>query len=197
LWFKADWNSVDQDGIGLQGEGRLLEMGTRGTTNGWWALCVGNGGTCLSFATQTNSPATLTTNLSVPISWSSNVWHQIVLTYDATNSMLYLDGQAVSTNGLGVTRYPAQAVRVLGFTVGSSASGTNQVRGVIDELETFNYPMDAASIYANYEWATTLDSDGNGLSNILENEYGWNPYQYTSQNGLSTGVPMQVFTPLK
>jgi hypothetical protein len=150
FWFKPDWSSVDQGGTGPQAEGRLLEMGTQGSTNGWWGLVVGSSGTNIYFGTQTNSTGTLTTNLSTAISWSSNVWHQVVLTYGATNASLYLDGQPVVTNGMGVAYYPGLAVRANGFEIGSSPSGTNQVRGVFDELETFNYSLSLECINTNY-----------------------------------------------
>jgi hypothetical protein len=178
FWFKPDWSSVDQSGTGPQAEGRLLEMGIKGSTNGWWGLVVGSSGTNIYFGTQTNSTGTLTTNLSTAISWSSNVWHQVVLTYGATNTSLYLDGQPVVTNGMGVAYYPGLAVRASGFEIGSSTSGTNQVRGVFDELETFNYRLNATSIQANYQWAINLDSDGDGISNILESELGTSPYSF-------------------
>jgi len=119
------------------------------------------------------------------------------LTYNLTNTSLYIDGQSIASNGSGVANYPGLVVRAQGFTIGSSTSGTNQIRGVFEELETFNYPLDAASVQANYQAAWNLDSDGDGLSNILENQLGLNPYSYNSPNGLSNANGLQVFTPLK
>ena len=176
FWFKPDWSSTNAGGTGPQSEGRFIEMGSKGSTNGWWGLLVGTAGTNIYFGTQTNSTTTLTTNLSAAISWSSNIWHQVVLTYNATNTSLYADGQPVMTNGVGVAYYPGPAVRVNGFTIGSSALGTSQARGVFDDLYTFNYPLSAADIFANYQADTALDSDGDGVSNILENQRGSDPY---------------------
>ena len=150
FWFKPDWSSVDQGGTGPQSDGRLIEMGIKGSTNGWWAMVLGSSGTNLYFGTQTNASGTLTTNLANAISWTSNIWHQVVLTYQTTNSSLYIDGLPIATNGLGVTNYPGLIARTAGFTIGSSASGTNQAKGAFDELETFNYPLDSGSIRSNY-----------------------------------------------
>jgi hypothetical protein len=197
LWFKPNWSSLDQGGMGPQNEGRLIEMGTQGTTNGWWGLVIGSAGTNVYFGTQTNSVATLTTNIVGATSFATNIWHQIVLTYSPAASALYWDGQPLVTNAPGVAYFPALAVRQQGFTVGSSAPGTNQVHGVIDQLETFNYPLDAGSIQTNYLWAISLSSAGDGLSNIIKNEYGLNPYQYYSLDGLNSAMPLQVYTPLK
>lgn len=152
LWFKAHWDSASTNsGVGPQGDGRLIEVGAQGASGGWWALGVSAAGTNLYFGTQTNLTSTLTTNLSATINWASNQWHQIVLTYSTNNSSLYLDGFPVMTNGLGVACYPGPTVRAQGFTIGGSASGANQAKGAFDELQTFNYPLDADSVFGQYQ----------------------------------------------
>lgn len=149
FWFRPDWGSTNAGGVGPQSEGRLIEIGTQGTTNGWWGLVIGSAGTNIYFATQTNSPSTLTTNLTVAISWAANNWHQIVLAFSTNNSALYLDGQPLLTNGLGTACWPALAVRSQGFSIGGSMSGTNQAKGTFDELRTFNYPRSPAQILSD------------------------------------------------
>ena len=67
----------------------------------------------------------------------------------------------------------------------------------MDELETFNYPLAAGDILSNYQAAIALDNDADGISNILENQLGLNPYGYNSVFGLNSGNALQVFTPLK
>ena len=171
FWFSPDWSSTNAGGIGPQSEGRLIEMGSKGSANGWWGLVVGSSGTNIYFGTKTNSSGTLTTNLTAAISWTSNVWHQIVLTYSTNSSSLYLDGQPVFTNGLGTAYWPGLAVRALGFTLGGSATGTNQARGVFDELETFNYPLGAGGIATNYQTMYQIDRNGDGMSDIWEMSY--------------------------
>lgn len=138
FWFRPTWNSATtNNGTGPQSEGRLIELGHQ-STNGWWGLLLNTNGTQLRFVTQTNSSAV--TNLTATINWSSNQWHQIVLTYSATNSTLYLDGQPAVTNGAGVSAFPSLAVRANGFGIGSDWSGSQQARGVFEDLKTFNYP---------------------------------------------------------
>ena len=190
FWFKPDWNS----GTGPGSAGRLIEVGNQTATNGWWALALNTNGTQLTFGTQAGGLAM--TNLTTPIYWDSNQWHQVVLTYTGTNSSLYLDGEP-ATNGAGSVFYPNAAERVDGFRIGSDANGGNQAAGTFDELETFSYPLDAASIQTNYQWAANLDSDGDGISNILENQLGLDPYASNSIHGLSPNNGLQVFTPLK
>ena len=147
------------------------------------------------YLSQTNGVGM--TNLTAAISWNSNVWHQVVLTYSPSNSLFYLDGQPVVTNGLPSQFWPNATERAAGFCLGSDATGNNQAAGTFDELETFNYPLDAASILDNYNMAINLDSNGDGLSNILANQLGLNSNAYISIYGLNTNNALLVFTPLK
>jgi hypothetical protein len=158
FWFKSDWNSsTTNSGTGPGNEGRLIELGSQDTADGWWTLVFNADGTQLNFVTQTNGVGV--TNLSTTISWTSNDWHQVVLTYGPANSTFYLDGQAVITNGLGISYYPDATALTNGFYVGSDNSGNNQAKGQFDELETFNYQLDAMSILNGYD---AVNQDVNG-----------------------------------
>jgi hypothetical protein len=130
-------------------------MGKQGTNTGWWTLMLNTNGNVLSFVTQTNGVGM--TNFNALVNLNSNLWHQIVLTYGTSNSVLYLDGRAI-TNGTGVQYYPNATERANGFRVGSDESGTNQARGIFDELETFNYALTASVILANYNQVSTESS---------------------------------------
>ena len=81
---------------------------------------------------------------------TSNDWHQLVLTYGPGNSAIFIDGQAVETNGMGVGYYPDATALNNGFYIGSDNAGNNQARGQFDELETFNYPLSEAWVESNY-----------------------------------------------
>lgn len=167
FWFKPNWSSsTTNNGTGPQTEGRLLELGMKASpaTDGWWGLMLNTNGTMLSFQTQTNGSAS--TNFAAAISWCSNYWRQIALTYSGTNSALYIDGQPVVTTGLPVLRYPSLAVRAAdGFSLGSNKNGSEQAKGQFDELETFNYPKTADQILTEYNTALNGDNDGDGVVN--------------------------------
>ena len=205
FWFKPDWSSVDQGGTGPGSYGRLIEMGNCSPylptnsyvvyfTNGWWGLYFNTNGTQLTFASSTNGFGGI--HLTSSVSLTSNLWYQMALTYTPTKSLLYLNGQVI-TNGLGSINYPNEAERANGFRIGSDSTGNNQARGAFDDLETFDYPLAAGDIETNYQAAINLDSDGDGISNIIENELGLNPYGYNCPNGLNAANGLQVFTPLK
>lgn len=196
FWFKPDWSSSNAFGSGPGVSSRLIEVGNYSPsyTNGWWSLYLSSDGNQVSFGSSTNGSGRI--NLAASTALTSNQWNQFVLTYTATNSVLYLNGTAV-TNGLGTAYYPKLTERSFGFRVGSDVNGGNQAKGTFDNLETFNYPLDAGTVQTNYLAGWNLDSDGDGLSNILENQLGLNPYSYNSFYGLTSTNPLQVFTPLK
>ena len=166
---------------------RLIEMGSYNPafTNGWWALYFSPDGTQLSFGTSTNGGGM--TNLSANISWVSNEWYQIALTYSPTGSTLYVDGQLL-TNGAGVIYFPNADELTNGFRIGSDQDGGNQAEGAFDELETFDNPLNAtnAATYSNGvpDWweieyfgrtGVGYDPDGDGQSIWYDYQNGINP----------------------
>ena len=153
FWFKPDWSSANVGGNGPGNWGRLIEMGDNDpdlsnnswmtdSTSGWWALYLSPDGTQLSFGTSTNGGGMA--NLSANISWFSNEWYQVALTYSPAGSALYVDGRLLA-NGTGVTYYPGTNELANGFRIGSDLSGSDQAEGAFDELQTFDYPLSAAN----------------------------------------------------
>jgi hypothetical protein len=132
----------------------LIEVGnyTTNASYGWWSLFFDPGATNIYFGAQTDSGnGAMSTYLSARIGWNTNEWHFIGLTYSATNSALYLDG-LLATNGLPVTVFPGLNVLTNGFLVGSDSNGIFQAHGMFDDIETFNYPLDAGTISNLFTW---------------------------------------------
>jgi len=192
FWFSSDWNgSTTNSGTGPGSLARLIELGSQDSADGWWALVLSPDGTTLNFITQTNGIGT--TNLSATVNWASNDWHQVVLTYSATNSALYLDGQVV-VNGAGVVYWPDATALTNGFYIGSDNAGNNQARGQFDELETFNYPLSAALISSNYN---TVNPNGSGPIDYIGYLEGLNPLAHGATIPDTKGiVNLQIYTPL-
>ncbi len=142
FWFRPDWTSANAGGSGPGAWGRLIEMGdySSALTNGWWSLFLNANGDQLLFATATNDSCM--TNLTANISWQTNVWYQIALTYAPTGSAVYVDGQLLAM-GSGVSYLPNANDLVGGFRIGSDQTGSNQAAGAFDELQTFSYPLSA------------------------------------------------------
>jgi hypothetical protein len=153
FWFAPDWSSTNVGGLGPQEWGRLLEVGgyTPDSSYGWWSIYVDAGGNNLYFSAQTNDlSSNVTMYVSAPISWTTNYFHYVVLTYCATNTALYLDGGLAAT-GPPLTVYPGPNVLANGFFIGSDSNGIWQAHGLFNDLETYNVPMDAGTIQGIYD----------------------------------------------
>jgi hypothetical protein len=150
MWISPAWASADQGGAGPGQWGRLVEAGTytSDASYGWFSVYLDPGGTNIYFSVQTNN-GNGATYLSAPISWASNVWHHVALSYCSTNSALYIDGN-LATNGAGVAYWPGPDVLTNGFCIGSDSTGTAQARGTFDDIATYNIPLDATTIEDAY-----------------------------------------------
>jgi hypothetical protein len=157
FWVLPDWNS----GMGPGDWGRLIEVGAYGTNSpsSWWSLYFSPDGTSITFSSETNG--VYTNYLSYPISWDTNTWHLIDLTYLPFRSQLYIDGQ-LATNGTGSFYTPSADVISNGFFVGSDAMGEQQSRALMDDLATFNYTLSVYEISNDYAAGLQI-MDGGGF----------------------------------
>jgi hypothetical protein len=155
FWFApGSWSSTNVGGIGPGEYGRLLEAGgyTPDSSYGWWSIYVDSGGNNLYFSAQTNDMSSnVTTYVSAPISWTTNYFHFIALTYSPTNTALYLDNVLV-TNGPGITVYPGSDVLSNGFCIGSDSNGVYQAHGLFNTVQTFNYPLNSNDVETTFYW---------------------------------------------
>lgn len=156
LWYKPNWTS----GSG-PANGRLVEVGGR------WSLGITNAGTKLAF--HCNQRGRRPPELAASIQWTPGRWHQVVLTYDALETRLYVDGElAPGSPGTGVLAYPAAEERTNTFAIGASCENTSPMDGLLDELETFNYVLSAGEIATNFLFYRAMDRDLNGVPDTVE-----------------------------
>jgi Concanavalin A-like lectin/glucanases superfamily/Bacterial TSP3 repeat len=148
FWFRPAWSGAALGGTGPPGIGRLFELGTY-TTNaslGYFGLYLDTGASNLYFTVQgTNGSQNV---LSTPIAWASNEWHSVIVTFSPTNPCaIYLDG-ALATNGPPLGGWPDGSILTQGFFLGSSSNGLpdTQAQGDLDDLQTYNYQLDAITI---------------------------------------------------
>ncbi len=167
LWVLPDWNS----GTGPSDWGRLIDVGAYSTNNpsSWWSLYFSPDGSSLNFSSETNG--VFTNYLSCPISWDTNTWHFIALTYNRFRSELYIDGQ-LATNGAAMEYLPSTVVLTNGFFVGGDNTGAAQSRSLIDDMATYSYALSAGEVTNDYVAGLqimnggghTMDSGGGGPS---------------------------------
>ncbi len=167
LWYRPDWSSRSLGGKGPGTFARLLELGENSSnqTKGWWALYLNRFSDRILLASKQRGFAV--PQLSATIQMQEGQWYEIVLTYTSTHSSIFINGERIGT-GQGMRQYPSDADRnASGLWVGSSSSGTFQANGTLDELEIYNYVLDAETIRSNYAM-TQQDSDGDGLTDFQE-----------------------------
>lgn len=153
FWFApSSWSSTNSGGNGPGEYARLLEVGgyTPDSSFGWWSIYLDTAGANLYFSAQTNDlSSTVTTYFSYPLSWTTNYFHNLAVTYSATNTALYLDGGLV-TNGPPMTVYPGPDALANGLFIGSDSNGVYQAHGMFDKVITYNVPLDAGTIQQMY-----------------------------------------------
>ena len=189
FWFKPNWNSGG-------GPGHNAPFVYMGTTNGSdeWALWLNSSGNLISFITASNTGATNTdltascgptssgnsmsftpasswgttnTNLTASCSLTKTNWAQIVLTYGSNGSSLYING-SLATTGSHVSYWPSLANRNLGMVIGNNTAYNASINGQFEEMETFNYQLAPGDIAANFQIVASVDSDLNGIPDLLE-----------------------------
>jgi hypothetical protein len=184
FWYApGDWSSTNAGGTGPGEWGRLFEVGayTPDSSYGLWSIYVDDVGQNIYFSAQTNDlSSTLTTYLSFPISWTTNYFHFVALTYSPTNTALYLDG-VLATNGPGVTIYPGPEVLTNGFIIGSDNTGLYQANGLFNTVATYNYPLNSNDVQTIFNWNYTWYE-------IMP----WNTAMFNIQGG-SDNTPYDVF----
>ena len=183
FWFAPNWASTNVGGSGPGEWGRLIEVGgySPDSSYGLWSIYVDDVGQNIYFSAQTNDlSSNLTTYVSAPISWTTNYWHYIALTYSTTNTDLYLDG-ILATSGPPITIYPGPDVLANGFYMGSDSNGVLQAQGMFNNVYTYNLPVDGGVIQ---EW--------------FYREYGFyimNPWNAPYMNGLKNGAITALAVP--
>ncbi len=187
FWFAPAWAGTNQGGSGPGEWGRLLEVGgyTPDSSFGLWSLYVDDVGANVYFSAQTNdSSSNFCTYVTAPIAWTSNYWHFLAFTYSATNTALYLDG-VLATNGPPITNYPGPLALANGFFVGSDSNGIYQAQGMMDDLYTYNAPLDADTIASTYT-IYSIYYYGNPLNRANFSQAASTP-SYTSSYDVITG----------
>ncbi len=167
FWYRPEWSSKNIGGAGPENFGRFLELGgsSSNTSLGWWTFYLNPNSDKIQFLSKDTSTQSLSMN--APVSLEKGQWYQIVLTYHANQTFLYINGEPIA-EGPGIRASPSlDALQASGLWIGSSIEPSNQVNGTMDELETFNYPMPSARVHDDYVM-TQKDSDRDGLSDYQE-----------------------------
>jgi len=197
MWFAPSWSSTNAGGFGSGTWGQLFDVGqwTSNATYGWWSLYTDPAGANLYFSAQ-NNIGTQSNYLSAPISWTSNQWHFIALTYSSTKTTLYLDGQ-LATNGAGMSVWPTSDVLANGFYIGSDTNGFSQAHGMFDDIYTYNFVLNSNTVSSTFSafnpFYYLLDSWSFNNTNTLPSDFGYLPVSFTNLNAtMGDGWALQL-----
>jgi hypothetical protein len=152
-WLVPNWISSGLGGTGSGVWSRILDVGqwTSNASYGWFSLFTDPTGDNIYFSAQSNN-GTQTNYLTAPIAWDGTTWHQIVLTYSASSTCLYLDG-VLATNGPGISILPPPEALSNGFYVLSDQTGVQQFHGQADRLWIYgNQETDTNEIANDYAY---------------------------------------------
>ena len=165
FWFApGSWSSTN----GGPGQcAQLIDVGelTTNAASGYWGLLVDASGQNLWFISQDGAGNSY--SLSTPISWTTDYFHFIALTYSPTNVSLYLDGQLATNDPGGLSVLPGPAVLANGFFIGSDTNGFYRAQGLFNSVFTYDTPLDSGTIQGAYEsgyWNYVLNPFNVGMN---------------------------------
>jgi len=187
FWFRPDWTSTNNGGLGPEAWAKFIITGT--TPVDFWMIHLLDTGDNIRAASNDGVENGAWGGHFGDISWESSKWYHVTVTYDETSMNLYVNGSLVNSKpALG--KYPSSLVRSQGFAIGSEYDGTDRVNGVMDEFETYNYPLNPSEIARLYTLSSQalLDLDSDGLTDSWEQGFGGDisdPYQDFNGDGLS------------
>jgi len=169
FWFApSSWSSATVGGAGPGAWAQLINVGemTTDASVGYWGLSVDPYGSNLWFVVEDGLGNEY--RLTTPISWTTNYFHFIGLTYCNTNVSLYLDGQLATNDPAGLNIGPGTNALSGGLFFGSDTNGLYQGHGLFNQIITYNtllYSNDMQTIY-NYDYGIDMMNPFNRAMNI-------------------------------
>lgn len=130
-----------------------------------------------------------------PTVLTANQWYFVAVTYSSTSSTIYLgylngSGTLTMTSTTGGAAVVNSNSTLNGFAIGNNYSTSSSTApGLYDEFETFNYVISSGTMSSDFSSAGSLDSDGDGFTNLQEVAAGTNMYESdTDGDGYADGM---------
>jgi len=151
LLFQPNWTSVTDGGAGPTNWAALLSVGnwTSNAAQSAWTLAISPDGTNLVMEAQ--SAGSNQVVFEVPIDFDAGDWHSLTVTYSSTNCCVYLEGQPATNTGPILYSPSYEDCSNYGMFIGSLlTSGIFQCHGQLQWLATYDYPLSADAVAADY-----------------------------------------------
>lgn len=147
FWYGPNWASTNG---GPGNWAQLINIGewSSNSSYGYWGFSIDPSGSNLLFLSQDGLGDTY--GLYSPISWTTNYFHFVALSYSSTNVSLYLDGQLATNDPGGLSIWPNSDVLSNGVFFGSDMSGSERAQGLFNTVQTYNTNLDSGTIQRIY-----------------------------------------------
>ena len=195
LWFKPDWSLPNPP----EWSAPLVEVGRFNDANlGWWSWYLnfdarGEFWSKFSYGRAKDFPPSRFDSRFDRAAWGSPpAWHELVLSYGAKATRVFHNGslniwtdakKTTWDHGPGVLSglLPTEAGRARGLQFGVNSGGDLAIRGTLDSIETFNYPLGYTETFRNQQ--LTLRIVTNGTQPALQ--FTRNLEGYPSKSGIT------------
>jgi hypothetical protein len=170
FWFKPDWSSVAESGIGPESFARFIELGNYQNSEGQWIIMVhqGNGNDVLFSSTDGNSNAA---NMTAENHVKAGEWYKYTYTWGEHGQEIYRDGVRLNFTTY-VNAYPSRNLQgITGLKIGGDWNdhwSGQEIKGVMDRIEITNYRLSSSDIADAYNADITLDADADGMPDLWE-----------------------------
>jgi hypothetical protein len=151
FWFGPGWSSGTNGGGGPGQWSELVSVGewTTNASFGYFGLSVDAAGSNVWFSSQDGLGDTY--SLFAPIvSWTTNYFHSLTLTYSSTNVSIYMDGRLATNDPGGLSIWPSPAAVSSGIWFGSDTNGEQQAQGMFNSIATYNTVLDSNTVQEIY-----------------------------------------------
>lgn len=148
FWYGGGWATTN----GGPGQwAQLVDCGewTTNSAVGYFGLSIDPWGSNVWFFSQDGLGDTY--SLAAPISWTTNYFHFLAITYSSTNVSLYLDGQLATNGPGGLSVWPGTAALQNGVYFGSDTNGNFLADGLFDWVQAFGTVLDSNMVAEIYD----------------------------------------------
>lgn len=160
FWHRPGWTSTGAGGSGPRQWVKLLEMDqSPATGTGLW-LTLGIDPAGDSAVVRLRTGQRVATVVRAPIVWSTNAWHEVVLTFAEQDLALFVDGVLAGEATDAIEWPDEEAWRRVQLSFGAGLDGQNVAVGDWDEVSTLSVPLAPDYIAWNYQRLARLAALG-------------------------------------
>ena len=176
FWFRPNWTSKPP-GIytalpdGLTTPRKLVTVQAPNDTTEYWALELNSSGNVITLNTLL-AGGTVRQIITTPISFTANEWSLVTVTYDQTGASVWKNDVQLATGAVGMLGWPAAvpgaSAKNLWIGGWSYSTAPSPANAQFENLSCFNKKLTSGEIQSTYRQVASLDTDGDGLTDLLE-----------------------------